>query len=332
MKKIAISRFGGPEVLELVDAPTPALEPEDVLVKSHAIGVGWPDVYVRTGTYPWQHLFPMPATPGIEQSGTVEAVGGEVTRFRVGQPVYVSAGLLGMTGACYAEAKVVPEDRLVPLPDTVPLDRAPHIGYYAVASIFFDECIRGRDIEWVLVSGASGGMGTAIVQMAKLTGHRVIATVGHEHKRAHALAMGADHVLNYRDDDLRARVAEITGGHGVDYWLESYAGPRFADALYCMAPWGRIELYNNVGGHPPASFFDDWRRNIGKCISIEYFAMHRWEHDVPGRRAQIDRTVAMMASGRLVPPPATVMPMEHVVEAHRLLESGSHAGRIFLRV
>ena len=74
MRKIAISHFGGPEVLELVEVPVPTLDPEDVLVKAHAIGVGWPDVYVRTGTYPWQHLFPMPATPGVEMSGTVAAV------------------------------------------------------------------------------------------------------------------------------------------------------------------------------------------------------------------------------------------------------------------
>lgn len=75
MQKIAISRFGGPEVLDLVDVPVPELHAHEVLVRSHAIGVGWPDVFIRTGTYPWQHLFPMSATPGIEMAGRVEAVG-----------------------------------------------------------------------------------------------------------------------------------------------------------------------------------------------------------------------------------------------------------------
>lgn len=331
MKKIVIPRFGGPEVLELVDVPTPKLKPDDVLVQAHTIGVGWPDVLVRTGTYPWMHLFPMPATPGIEMTGTVAAVGSEVTRFAIGQPAYVSSGMLGLTGACYAEARVVPQDRLIPLPKTLSLVTAANIGYYLLGGVLLTECARGQDVKRVMISGASGGVGTALVQLAKAAGHSVIATVGQESKRAHTLAMGADYVLNYREESLRQRVKDVTGGAGVDLWLEAYAGPRLAEALYCMAPWGKIVLYNAVGGHPTGSFFDDWRANMGKCISIEYFSMHVWEDDIDARRRQIERTIEVLASGKVKPPPGTFFPLAQAAQAHRLLESGRNIGRIFLQ-
>lgn len=331
MRKIVIPRFGGPEVLELVDLPTPELGPEDVLVKAHAIGVGWPDVYVRTGTYPWQHLFEMPATPGVEQSGTVVAVGSAVDRFQVGQPVYVSSGLLGMAGGCYTEALVVPQDRLIPVPPGLSLEAMANLSYYAVAVAMLSECGRGQNIRWVLVSGASGGMGSALVQVAKAAGHRVIATVGQERKREHSLTMGADHVLNYREDDLKAGIAAVTEGTGVDFWLEAYAGPKLADALENMAPWGKLVLYNAVGGHPPGSFFDAWRIHMEKCVSVQYFSSHVWEHDPSSVMRFGLQTIELMLSGKVKPPPGTFFPMAEVAEAHRLLESGQHVGRIFLR-
>lgn len=331
MKKIAIARFGGPEVLELVEVPTPVPGPHDVLVAAHSIGVGWPDVYIRTGTYPWQHLFPMPATPGVEMSGTVAAVGAQVTRFRVGQPVYVSSGLLGMTGACYTQARLVPQDRLVPLPPELPLDVAAHLAYYQIALALLNECARGQSVSTVLVSGASGGLGTALVQVAKAQGHQVIATVGHDDKMPHSVAMGADCVLNHRESDLRAGIDAFTSGRGVDLWLEAHAGPRLADVLSHMAPWGKLVLYNAVGGHPPAGFFDAWRQHMQKCISIQYFSMHVWEHDLPGRMALVERAIELLASGRVRPPAGRHFPLAQASEAHRLLESGRHTGRIFLR-
>lgn len=331
MKKIAIHAHGGPEVLQVVDVPLPEPGPHDVLVKAHAIGVGWPDVYVRTGTYPWQHLFPMPATPGIEMSGTVAAVGSGVTRFSLGQPVYVASRLLGFRGGCYAEARLVPEDRLVALPTGFDLDTAANLAYYQVAVALLNECARGQQLRWVAVSGASGGLGTALVQVAKAAGHRVIATVGQAYKREHVLGLGADVVLNYNEDDLPAGVAQATDGVGVDLWLEAFAGPRLADVLPNLAAWGKLVLYNAAGGHPAADFFDAWRRHMAKCISIQYFSMHAWEDDLDGMRALLDRTIALLASGAVTPPKGTFFPLAEAADAHRLLEGRQNMGRIFLR-
>jgi len=331
VKRIEIERFGGPEVLQVRDVPAPVPGPCDVLVRAHSIGVGWPDVYVRTGTYPWQHLFPMPATPGVEMSGTVAAIGSDVKRFAVGQPVYVSSGMLGMRGGCYAQARLVPEDRLIALPPELNLDSAANLAYYQVALALLEECSRGQTISTVLVSGASGGMGTALVQVAKALGHRVVATVGHDDKRAHSEAMGADCVLNYRTSDCGPAIAAATHGRGVDLWLEAYAGENLADALAHLAPWGKLVLYNATGGHPPASFFDAWRTHMAKCLSIQYFSMHVWEDDLPARRALIQRAVALMSSGKVSPPAGRHFPLEQAGDAHRLLESGRQVGRIFLR-
>lgn len=331
MRKIQISRFGGPEVLSFVEVPLPQPGPGDVLVSSHSIGVGWPDVYVRSGTYPWQHLFPLPATPGIEMAGNVAAVGSAVTQFNVGQPVYVSSRLLGFRGGCYTEAMLVPAESVVALPSDLPLDVAAGLAYYQLAVALLQECAQGHEIDWVVVSGASGGVGTALVQTAKACGYRVIATVGHEDKRPHALASGADHVLNYRQDDLKASLASITEGRGVDFWLESFVGMDMGQVMEHMALWGKVVFYNAVGGHPAPSFFDDWRRNMRKCVSVQYFSMHVYEDNHDALRDLLARAIGLMRSGAIRPLAPTVFPLAEATEAHCLLESGRSRGRIMLR-
>lgn len=331
IKKIQIPHFGGPDVMQLVDVPSPALGAGDVLVKAHAIGVGWPDVYVRTGTYPWQHLFPLPATPGIEMSGTVAAIGPEVSSFRVGQPVYVSSRLLDFRGGCYAEAVAIPEDRLVALPTDLPLDLAAGLAYYQLAVALLQECTRGQTIDWVVVSGASGGVGTALVQVAKACGYRVIATVGQDSKRAHAEAIGADAVLNYRTDDLVPALQRITLGRGVDLWLEAFVGEDIGRVFEHMALWGKVILYNAVGGHPSTPFFDAWRRDMRKCVSVQYFSMHIYENDHAGLRDLLARAIEMIRSGAVRPPEGAFHALADAAGAHRRLESGDNVGRIFLR-
>lgn len=331
IKKISIPKFGGPEVLELVEVPTPKLNDKDVLVKASVIGVGWPDVYVRTGTYPWQHLFPLPATPGIEMSGTVAAIGSGVKKFKVGQPVYVSSRLLGFRGGCYSEAMAVPEDSLFALPDNLSMEIAAGLAYYQLAIALLQECTRGLRGDWVVIHGASGGVGTALVQTAKACGYHVIATVGHDSKRVHASAAGADAVFNYRSEDIKAKIAQVTGGHGVNFWFESYAGPTMGDVFDHMALWGKIVLYNAIGGHPPATFFDDWRRQIRKSVSLQYFSMHVYEDDHGGLRNLFERAIQFILAGKINPMPGTIFSLSDAAKAHRLLESGSNTGRIFLR-
>jgi len=330
-RKIQLSGFGGPEVLQVAEFEVPALGPRDVLVRSHAIGVGWPDVYVRTGTYPWQHLFPMPATPGIEMAGRVAAAGAEVADLPVGRPVYVSSRLMGFRGGCYAEAMVVPRDVLVELPGNVDLDVAAGLAYYQLAVALLRAAGAARPAGWAMVSGASGGVGTALVQTAKAFGYRVLASVGHDDKRAHATAVGADAVINYRTDAAAAAIAGITGGHGVDLWLESFVGPDFGQVFRSMAPWGKVMLYNAVGGHPAPAFFDDWRAAMGKCVSVQYFSMHVYEDDPQAMRDLLSAAMRLIVDGAIKPPAGTFFKLEDAAQAHRLLESGTNRGRIFLR-
>ena len=330
-RKIQLSGFGGPEVLEVAEFAVPALGPRDVLVRSQAIGVGWPDVYVRTGTYPWQHLFPLPATPGIEMSGRVAAVGAEVADLQAGQPVYVSSRLMGFRGGCYADAMVVPRDVLVELPGNMDLDVAAGLAYYQLAVALLKAAGATGPAGWAMVSGAGGGVGTALVQTAKALGYRVLASVGHDGKRAHVASAGADAVINYRADNMAEAVLEITGGRGVDLWLESFAGPDFGQVFRSMAPWGKVMLYNAVGGHPAPGFFDDWRAAMGKCVSVQYFSMHVYEEDAQAMRGLLQDAIGLIVDGAVTPPAGTFFKLEEAAQAHRLLESGGHRGRIFLR-
>ena len=174
-------------------------------------------------------------------------------------------------------------------------------------------------------------MGTALVQVAKALGHTVIATVGNEQKRRHVEALGADHVLSYWTDDLKAAVTDITAGRGVDLWLDGYGGSRLGEALDCMSRWGTLVLYNALGGHPPVTFFDVWRTNMSKSISVQYFSIHVFEDDRAGLLRLLDRAISLIRTRAVKPPKSTTFSLAEASSAHRLLESGLNCGRIFLK-
>ena len=169
MKAIQITKTGGPEVLQLVDLPKPSPGPGEVLVRAHAIGVGKPDVLFRSGVYRW--LPPLPATPGAEMSGHVEALGDGVTGVCIGDPVLV----YHLGGRCYAEFACVPASAVTVLPPSIDLDDAVSLPNYQVAGALLNEAARGIDVKSVYVNGAAGGIGSAVIQLARLQGLSVIA-------------------------------------------------------------------------------------------------------------------------------------------------------------
>jgi NADPH2:quinone reductase len=328
VKAIQIARTGGPEVLECVEAPTPVPGPRDVLVKAHAIGVNMPEVLVRRGTYGW--MPPLPAIPGIEMSGVIVQTGADVRTLHVGQPVYVSARELVHRGGCYAEYIAVPEDAVYVIPAGVDLDAAATLAAYQVAYHLLHSATRGFRYESVLVQAAAGGIGSALVQLARAAGTRVVALAGSKEKVEFALGQGATAAINYRDAGLGERIAAATGGRGVDLVLDPVGGPRFARLFDHVAPLGLVILYGSLDGSPGPDVVPAMRKS-GKSPALRVFTMHTFDDAPDSRRGATAALLRMLGAGAIRPPIQERVPLADAARAQWLLESGRVLGKLVLK-
>ncbi|MDZ4321057.1 MAG: quinone oxidoreductase [Phenylobacterium sp.] len=245
MRAIRISRTGGPEVLDLVEVETPRPGPGEILVRNQAIGLNFIDTYHRTGLYPVK----LPSGLGMEGAGEVLDVGGGVTRFSPGDLAVYASGPIG----AYAEQHVVKADRAVKPPAGITAE----IGAAALlkgmtAEFLLRRCFPVQPGQTILVHAAAGGVGSILVQWAKALGAVVIATVGSEEKAARARALGADHTILYRDQDVAEEVRRITDGAGVPVVYDSVGAATFEASLKSLARRGLLVSYGNASGPAPA--------------------------------------------------------------------------------
>jgi NADPH2:quinone reductase len=329
VKAIRLECPGGPEALRYVDVPTPKPGPGEVLVKAHGIGVCWPEVLVRRGTYAW--MPPLPTTPGIEMSGVVAEAGAGVTALKVGQSVYVSARELPHRAGCYAEYIAVAEHVPYAIPPGVDLDLAATLANYQVAYHLLHSATRGFEYQSVLVQTAAGGVGSAAVQLARAAAKRVIALAGSDEKCKFALEQGADVGINYRGQDVKARVAETTGGAGVDLILDAVAGPRFPELFDHLATLGLIVLYGALDGPPPADLMAAMRRRPGVSPALRQFSIHAFDHDRDARRRATGALLDLLAAGAIRPAIHARFPLSEAGQAQALLESGKVLGKLLLK-
>ncbi|TNF38243.1 MAG: quinone oxidoreductase [Deltaproteobacteria bacterium] len=242
---IRIHATGGPEVLRLEDIEVGDPGPGQALVRHGAIGLNFIDTYHRTGLYP----IPLPATLGLEAAGVVEAVGPGVTEVAPGDRVAYAAPPLG----AYCTARLMTADRLVKLPAAVDeISAAATLLKGLTAWFLVNRTYRVKPGDTVVVSAAAGGVGLLLVQWAKHLGASVIGTVGSEAKAELARAHGCDHTILYSQEDVAARVRELTSGAGVPVVYDSVGAATFASSLECLAPMGMMVSYGNASGPPPA--------------------------------------------------------------------------------
>ena len=243
MRAIRFDRTGGPEVLEFVEIDTPTPGPGQILIRHEAIGINFIETYQRTGLYPVK----LPAIPGSEVAGVVETVGDGVTRVKVGDRV----ATMGSSGA-YAEASIVRADRAVVIPDAITTKVAAAI---LLKGMTTEALVRRtypvKSGETVLVHAAMGGVGQIMTQWLKAIGATVIATVGSEVKAVKARALGADHVILYREQDVAAEVRRITGGIGVPVAFDSVGKDTFEGTLASLARRGLFISFGNASGAVP---------------------------------------------------------------------------------
>ncbi|MDM0068475.1 zinc-dependent alcohol dehydrogenase family protein [Variovorax sp. J31P207] len=327
MKAVQLQVTGGPEVLSLVELPLPVPGPGQVRVKAEAVGAGGPDVLIRNGTYKW--MPPLPAIPGNELAGVVDAVGPGASRLAVGERVLVSARELPQRGGCYAEYICVPEAVPFVLPASVSFDAAVSLGNFQLA-IALLASNGNLPAQAVLVPGAAGGVATALAQVARARGLRVIGTASSDEKRAFALDNGVSDIVDGDPRTLPERVLALTGGRGVDLAFDHVGGALFVACLRSLAPFGMAVSYNILAGPPSSDVFDELRRLLGRSLAIRTFSIHTVDADVAQRRGLMAQAIALMASGQVRAPRATRMPLAQARRAHELLDNGGSLGKLVL--
>ena len=330
MQIVRVHEPGGPEALRIEQVPVPMPQAGEVRVKAHAIGVGRPDVLIRQGTYKW--MPPLPATPGAEMSGVVDAVGEGVTALSVGQRVLVSSRDLPQRGGCYAQSIAVPQGAPYLLPDGISHQDAVSLPNLQLAlALMQAACLMPSEApRSVLITGAAGGVATMLSQLAKLHGFQTIGTARSEGKRSFALANGFDVVLDSEPETLTAQVMHATQGRGVNLVYDHLGGAYFTACMRSLSPMGLAISYNIITGKPDTDVFGLMRELLSKSLGVRCFSMHTFDENVSNRRALMNQAIELMAAQKVKAPPAMLMSFNAVIQAHVILDSGATLGKIVL--
>src|SRR5215468_9973172 len=325
MSYVAAREPGPPEVLTLARAVVPKPRTDEVLIEVEYAGINRPDLLQRAGAYPP----PPDASPiiGLEVAGRIVAVGENVRAPRVGDVVCALT-----PGGGYAEYCATPAAFCLPFPRGLSALEAAGLpeNYFTIWNNVFDRAhlVAG---ETILVHGGSGGIGLTAIQLAKAFGAKVIATAGSVEKAAFCRGLGADHVINYREHDFVAEVANITAKRGVDVVLDMVGGDYFEKNLRCLALEGRLLLIAFLQG---SRVTIDFRHLMLRRLTITGSTLRA---STTQRKAEIaralrDKVWPLLGSRKVKPVVYRVYPLAEAAAAHALMESGAHVGKLVLEV
>ena len=323
MTAIAITTPGGPDVLKPQQLAVPALKANEVLIKVAAAGVNRPDVFQRQGAYPPPPG--APATPGLEVAGHVVAKGAEVKRYKEGDAVTAL-----VPGGGYAEYCAAAEDNALPVPEGISLIEAGGIpeNFFTVWTNVFDRA-ELKPGETLLLHGGSSGIGTSAIMMAHHLGSRVFATAGSADKCRACEALGAERGINYRDEDFVAVVKTLTDGKGADVILDMVGGDYVGRNLAVAAMHGRIVQISFLKG---SKVEVDLLPVMVKRLTLTGSTLRPRS---VAEKAEIARALEarvwpLLAQGKIRPQIYRTFPLAEAAEAHRLMESSAHVGKIVL--
>ncbi len=325
MKAIVVREPGGPEQLELAEVPDPKPGPGEILLDVHATALNRADLLQRRGLYP-----PPPGATevlGLECSGVVSAHGPNVSSPELGTRVMAL-----LPGGGYAERVTIPSGMAMPIPDAMSFEDAAAVpeafltSHEALVSLG-----RVSQGELVLIHAAAGGVGSAAVQLAHVCGAQVVATAGSAEKLARVKALGADHLVNYKEQDFVQAVEAASGGHGADVILDFVGGSYWDKHAQCLAVGGRVVVIGLLGG-------------ASAKVSLAQLLMRRYqilglvmrsrsvEDKVAITRAFSRSYLELLADGRLRPVVDRVLPLANAKTAHEYMETNANVGKIVLRV
>jgi len=325
MIAIEITQPGGPDVLVPVERPRPAIASGEVLIKVAAAGVNRPDIFQRRGRYP-----PPPGAsdiPGLEVSGVVEVVAPDVKAFHAGDAVCAL-----VAGGGYAEFCAAPAAQCLPAPRALDLVAAAAIPetFFTVWTNVFERG-RLRAGESLLVHGGSSGIGTTAIQLARARGARVFATAGSAEKCAACQRLGAERAVDYRHEDFAAVVRELTGGRGVDVVLDMVGGEYFARNIEALAIEGRlVEIATLHGVKAELNIQTLMQRRL--TVTGSTLRARSVAEKGAIARAVHDEVWPLVEAGTVKPIVHATFPLRDAAEAHRVMESSTHIGKLVLVV
>jgi NADPH2:quinone reductase len=320
MKAIRVHEFGGPEVLRLEEVPTPQPGSGEVLVRIHAVGVNPVETYIRAGKY--ARLPALPYTPGNDGAGVVEQVGADVTEFRQGDRVYTGGSVSGT----YAELALCKTEQVHRLPANVSFAQGAAMGTpYATAYRGLFQRADAKPGETVLVHGASGGVGTAAVQLARARGLRVFGTAGSDDGLKLAREQGAHEMFDHRAPDHFEQIMKATNGRGVDVIVELLANVNLGKDLTILAKGARVAI---VGSRGPVEI--DPRDTMQRDVDLRGMVL---PNTPPAEMASIHAAlVAGLENGTLRPVIGKEFPLAEAAQAHRAVMEAGAVGKIVLTI
>lgn len=325
MRAVEITKPGGPEVLKIDERPLPQPKPHEILVKVAAAGVNRPDILQRMGLY----AVPPDASdlPGLEIAGTAVAVGADVKMWKAGDQVCAL-----VHGGGYAEYCVVPEVQALTVPKGLSLTEAASLPetFFTVYSNVFDRgALKAGEV--LLVQGGSSGIGVTAIQMAAAMGNRVFATAGSDEKCAACVKLGAEKAFNYRTGDWAEELKAATGGKGVNVILDMVGGDYVPKELKLLAEEGRLVMIAFLRGMKTEV---DLSVIMQKRLQVTGSTLRPRTIEFKGQVAKSlrERIWPLIDAGKIKPVLYKTFPLAEASEAHKLMETSTHIGKIVLTV
>jgi NADPH2:quinone reductase len=325
MQAIEITEPGAPEVLKIQQRPLPNIKKDEVLISVHAAGINRPDVMQRAGLYP-----PPPGVtdiPGLEVAGVIVSAGEKVTKWKIGDSVCAL-----VAGGGYAEYVNAPESQCLPIPKGLTYREAASLPetYFTVWSNVFDRA-KLAEQETILVHGGSSGIGTTAVQLCRALKRKIFVTAGSDEKCRACEAIGATKAINYRSEDFAERIMALTDNKGVDVIIDMVAGDYLQRDLKCLADDGRLVIIAFLGGvKTNINMTDILKRRLTITGSTLRPRSTKFKSSIA---TSLESRVWPLLESKVIEPLIfRSFPLKNAAEAHRLMESSQHIGKIVLDV
>jgi len=320
VKAVQFEKIGGPEVLKLVDIPTPDVRPGMVLIRNHAAGLNFADNFFIRNEYAIKPR--LPDVPGMEGSGIIEAVGEGVQGLKPGMRV------AAISQKTYAEYILASARFVFPIPDNISFDEGAAFPIQTLTAWhMLHTCEKVKPGQTVVVHSAAGGVGIVAVQIAKAAGARVIGTVSNDNKMALVKQHGGDEVINYETQDFSAEVMRITDKRGADIILDAVGKPTFEKGVKCLAPLGHLILYGRGSGMPDPF---NVGRLMEKSTKVSGFVLPV-VYGTPLMAAGVEASLELMRAGKLKMVVGKTYPLAGAADALRFLASRGSTGKLVLQ-
>jgi NADPH2:quinone reductase len=324
MKTVRIHETGGTEVLKYEELADPEYNSHEVLVSIESISVNFSDTLIRRGLYPYMPDFP--AILGNEAAGIITALGEDVKGLNIGQKVIV----FGYPS--YASLTAVPATRVIPIPESIDLDEAAALPIiYQTAYHMLHTVKRIKAGESVLIYAAAGGVGTAVLQLGKIAGIKMIGLTSTDAKAREITAQGIDYVINYKKENVVEKVLELTNGKGVDLILDCVGGPDFGENFKMMNTMGHLIWFGIAAGNPSTNLLAALGKEPAKSYAVSMFHLYAIINNPRLMAESFATLIGYLSEGNIKPVIHDRIPLAEAAKAHDILEKHENIGKVLLK-